>query len=101
MNKIIPALFFSFFFTLAAPAQDVSGKRTIRLNTDAKLSQLAYTQFHFSPGAGYVVPAGRSGFFSASTHYITGFKRASILSICASALCFLSDTKQLNKTFKI
>lgn len=47
----------------------------VDLGADVKISQLASTQFHFSPGIGYAVPVGKSGFFNASTHYITGFKR--------------------------
>lgn len=47
----------------------------LELGADVKLNQLASTQFHFSPGVGYVVSAGKSGFFNFSTQYITGFKR--------------------------
>jgi hypothetical protein len=45
------------------------------LGVDVKLNQLASTQFHFSPGIGYVLPTGQNKFFNVSTHYITGFKR--------------------------
>ena len=44
------------------------------LGVDVKLNKLASTQFHFSPGMGYVMPTGKNRFINVSTHYITGFK---------------------------
>ncbi len=46
----------------------------LELGADVKINRLTATQFHFSPGMGYVVPAGKSGFLNFSTHYVTGFK---------------------------
>ena len=49
----------------------------MELGVDIGLNRLAGTQVHFSPGMGYVVPMGKSGFLNFSTHYVTGFKTGS------------------------
>lgn len=46
----------------------------LELGADVKINRLYVTQFHFSPGMGYIVPAGKNGFLNFSTHYVTGFK---------------------------